>query len=667
MKTSVLLGLMSLNIMNFSVTNAEAVSIQKDFASRTVNNIKSRALPDAKDGYAPVYVTCPSSRPTIRPASALSSNETAWLKTRRQRTESALKDFFGHIEIENFDAVSYIANHSGSDLPNVAIGISGGGLVACLNGGGVIKAFDKRTEGSTAKGQLGGLLQSATYFAALSGGSWALGSIYVNNFATVSNLQQNLWDFNSEQIIFGPAKMSHIEFWGNISAEVKSKRDAGFKTGDADFWGRIQGYNFFNASHGGVDYTWSSIAKTQSFQSGDMPMPLVVMTGNHESTETLASSPAKYPIYETTPWEWGTFDDDIYGFAPLEYLGTRFVDGVVPDNETCVRGFDNAGFITGTSSDIWNENGHDILYYLEQALEGYEAAAPNSSMVTFLKTAIQDFDNGASSTNSSVNGPAAYDPNPFYHYNTATSPYSQTTNLIVQDGGETSQNVPLYPLIQQKRNVDVIFAVDSLGSESYDYWPTGSSLIATYNRTLLNIANDTSFPEVPDLDTFLNLGLNAQPTFFGCNTSRLTTPTPLVVYLPNHPITYSSNFSLTQGQFTDAQRDAIITNGYNVATQANGTLDADWSTCVGCAVLRRSLDRTGTATPEACTKCFQRYCWNGTVDDQTPKAYQPTASLSAVVAAANATGSSMGTSLRAGVAALSAALVVPLLVVPYTA
>ncbi|RAL03715.1 lysophospholipase 1 [Aspergillus ibericus CBS 121593] len=650
MKTSVLLGWMSLNIINSHevnrVTNAAAVSHPKDFASRAVNHVQSRALPDAPDGYAPVHVTCPSSRPTIRSASALSSHETAWLEARRQKTESALKDFFGHIEIKDFDAVSYLANHSGSDLPNVAIGISGGGLVACLNGGGAIKAFDNRTEGSTAKGQLGGLLQSATYFAALSGGSWALGSIYINNFTTVSNLQENLWDFNSEEIIFGPAGMSYTDFWGNISSQVKSKRDAGFKTGDADFWGRIQGYNFFNASHGGVDYTWSSIAKTPSFQSGDMPMPLVVMTGNQASTETLSSSPATYPIYETTPWEWGTYDDDIYGFAPLEYLGTRFVDGVVPDNETCVRGFDNAGFITGSSSDIWNENGRDIKYYLEYALDEYEAAAPNSSTVTFLKAAIADFDNAASSTNSSVSGPAAYDPNPFYHYHTSTSPYAQTTNLIVQDGGETSQNIPLYPLIQQKRHVDVIFAVDSLGSASYDYWPTGSSLIATYNRTLLDIANDTSFPAVPDLDTFLNLGLNARPTFFGCNASQLTTPTPLVVYLPNHPITYSSNYSLTEGQFNDTQRDAIITNGYNVATQANGTLDADWSTCVGCAVLSRSLHRTGTATPEACTKCFQRYCWNGTIDDQTPTA--------------------MGTSLRVGVAA-SAALVVPLLAGLYTA
>ncbi|KAH8653679.1 lysophospholipase catalytic domain-containing protein [Xylariales sp. PMI_506] len=643
MRSAVLFGSAALSLLPF--TSADTPSTTGKRTSPVVD-VNPRALPDAPDGYAPVHVTCPSSRPSIRAASALSPEETAWLEIRRQKTESALKDFFGHVEIDGFDAVSYLESQSGnsSNLPGIAIGISGGGLVACLNGGGAIKAFDERTEGSTAKGQLGGLLQSATYFSALSGGSWALGSIYINNFTTVSNLQENLWDFSSPSLIVGPASMSSVDFWGNISAQVKSKRDAGFVTGDPDFWGRIQGYNFFNATHGGVDYTWSSIAKTEAFQNGEMPLPLVVMTGN--SFDTSADSPStKDPIYEATPWEWGTYDDDIYGFAPLEYLGSRFVNGVVPENETCVRGFDNAGFITGSSSDIWNEGGQDLAYYISAELDQLPA---NDTSVPLFEFILEEFLNATSSTNSTINGPAAYDPNPFYQYNVATSPFANDTRLVVEDGGEGGQNVPLYPLIQRKRNVDVIFAIDSLGTDDVDYdWPTGSSLIATYNRTLANVANDTSFPPIPDLNTFQNLGLNAGPSFFGCNASELSTPAPLVVYLPNHPITYSSNYTLKQGNFTSSQRDAVIANGYNVATQANGTLDADWSTCVGCAVLSRSFDRTGTVVPEACTKCFQRYCWNGTVDDQTPAPYTPTPSLSgsSVASTSSPTAANMGTSL----------------------
>ncbi|CAK7214713.1 Lysophospholipase 1 [Sporothrix bragantina] len=622
------------------VFNTAALSLASASSAHALvsSNINPRALPNAPNGYAPVHVDCPSNRPTLRSAATLSPEETAWLKARRAKTTSAMLDFFDRIDISGFDAVDYIKTSSDNttNLPTIGIGISGGGLVACLNGGGVIKAFDNRTDGATEKGQLGGLLQSATYFSALSGGSWALGSIYVNNFTTVSNLQENLWDFTSPEIVLGPSDMAYTDFWGNVTAQVKSKRDAGFITGDADFWGRIQGYNFFNATDGGVDYTWSSIALTSAFQAGDMPLPLVVMTGNSASN-SKEDSPPTAPIYETTPWEWGTYDNDIYGFVPLEYLGTRFVNGVVPDNETCVRGFDNAGFITGSSSDIWNENGTDIVEEFKGYISKLNASSPGNDEIELLELIISDFLSATSSDNSTVNGPAAYDPNPFYGYNAATSPYANDANLTVEDGGENSQNVPLYPLIQKKRNVDVIFAVDSLGVDDFDSdWPTGKSLIATYNRTLLNLANDTAFPPVPDLDTFLNLGLNAGPSFFGCNLSTLSSPPPpLVVYLPNHPVTYKSNYTLTQGTFTNEQRDAVIENGYNVATQGNGTLDADWTTCVGCAILSRSLDRTGTAMPDACTKCFQRYCWNGTVDDSTPAPYTPTIEL-------NGTSSSTG-------------------------
>ncbi|CAK7206240.1 Lysophospholipase 1 [Sporothrix eucalyptigena] len=622
-------------------------------------NTQPRGLPNAPNGYAPANVTCPSVRPTIRSAATLSPNETAWLKTRRTKTTSAMLDFFDRIDIDGFDAVSYIKDNADntSSLPTIAIGISGGGLVACLNGGGAIKAFDNRTDGATGKGQLGGLLQSATYFSALSGGSWALGSIYVNNFTTVSNLQENLWNFESPEIVLGPSDMSYTDFWGNITAQVKSKRDAGFITGDADFWGRIQGYNFFNATDGGVDYTWSSIAQTSSFQDGDMPLPLVVMTGNSAATESSEAMPSD-PIYETTPWEWGTYDDNIYGFVPLEYLGTHFINGIVPDNEACVRGFDNAGFITGSSSDIWNENGVDIVAELKQGIAALNSSDPTNAEIELLEFIIEEFLSATSSTNSTDNGPASYDPNPFYGYNADTSPFATTERLIVEDGGENSQNVPLYPLIQKKRNVDVIFAVDSLGVDDFDSdWPTGAPLIATYNRTLLGIANDTTFPPVPDRNTFLNLGLNTGPTFFGCNASTLSSPLPpLVVYLPNHPVSFKSNYSLTQGNFTNANRDAVIENGYNVATQGNGTLDADWTTCVGCAILSRSLDRTGTAPPDACVQCFERYCWNGTVDDNTPAPYTPSVELNGT-STAQATGSStVSTTSSAGVLRASSLL-----------
>lgn len=56
------------------------------------------------------------------------------------------------------------------------------------NGAGGFAAFDSRTPNSTNTGHIGGLLQSATYVAGLSGGGWLVGSIYTNNFTSVQSI-----------------------------------------------------------------------------------------------------------------------------------------------------------------------------------------------------------------------------------------------------------------------------------------------------------------------------------------------------------------------------------------------------------------------------------------------------------------------------------------------
>lgn len=218
-------------------------------------------------------------------------------------------------------------------------------------------------------------------------------------------------------------------------------------------------------------------------------------------------------------------------------------------------------------------------------------------------------------------------PNPFYHYNTKTNTNANNEQLTLVDGGEDNQNIPFHPLIQPNRNLDVIFAVDSSADTNATFpttgsaqnWPGGLALEATYQRSFLPIANGTGFPKIPSTNTIFNLGLNNRPTFFGCN----STTSPLIVYLPNAPYTTTSNVSTFDLSYPDAQRDALVANGYALATQLNATLNAEWPACVGCAVLKRSLEREGRATPAVCERCFERYCWDGTVDDSAPKNYVP--------------------------------------------
>ena len=86
---------------------------------------------------------------------------------------------------------------------------------------------------------------------------------------------------------------------------------------------------------------------------------------------------------------------------------------------------------------------------------------------------------------------------------------------------------------------------------------------------------------------------------------------------------YFSNFSTFKPAYNTTEKNLMIQNGYNIATMGNGTVDSEWLTCVGCAVLSRSLVKTGTEIPAACVKCFNKYCWNGTINSTSPMNYEP--------------------------------------------
>lgn len=148
-------------------------------------------------------------------------------------------DLLGRLNISDFDAQAYLNNNADntSNLPNIAIAASGGGYRAMLNGAGAVAAFDSRTENSTGPGQLGGLLQSATYFSGLSGGSWLVGSIYIQNFTSIqailSDNTSGLWNLE-DSILQGPPTVSN--YYRQLLDSVSGKTDAGFNDSIADYW-----------------------------------------------------------------------------------------------------------------------------------------------------------------------------------------------------------------------------------------------------------------------------------------------------------------------------------------------------------------------------------------------------------------------------------------------
>lgn len=543
-----------------------------------------------------------------------------------------MRDLLSRMNITGLDTDSYINNHrnNASALPNIGIAISGGGYRAMQNGAGVVQAYDSRTPNATAAGQLGGLLQASTYLAGLSGGSWLVGSLYSNNFTSISNIlsyngeDSDLWQFG-QSIFEGPSTssiqlLSSVGYYKELLDSVDNKSDD-FNTTITDYWGRALSYQLINATDGGPDYTFSSIARQEFFTNGDAPLPLIVADGRAPGEILISGNTT---VYTFTPWELGSHDPTVFGFAPLEYVGTNFSAGRPRDDSMCVTGFDNAGFVMGTSSTLFN-----------QAL----ITVGGTNTTGLFSSALQDGIQAVLARIGEADDDIADYPNPFYHYNNGTNLNAHDVQLTLVDGGEDLQNIPLHPLIQPQRHVDVIFAVDSSADTNETYptntsatgWPDGASLVATYERSLnATIQNGTAFPSIPDVNTFMNLGLNNRPTFFGCDASNFTGEAPLIVYLPNAPYIYNSNTSTFDLEYNNTERDAMILNGYNLATQGNGTLDAEWPACVGCAILSRSLDRTGTEVPDVCNQCFQRYCWDGTTNSTSPSTYQPEAKLTEV-------------------------------------
>ncbi|PHH68827.1 hypothetical protein CDD83_5954 [Cordyceps sp. RAO-2017] len=402
-----------------------------------------------------------------------------------------------------------------------------------------------------------------------------------------------------------------MQYYRNILDDVNRKRDAGFNTSITDYWGRMLSYQLVNARDGGPGYTFSSIANDSDFAAARTPLPFLVADARAPG-ETILMTNAT--VFDFSPWELGTSDAAVNGYAPLRFVGSRFEGGRLPSSASCVAGFDNAGFVMGTSSSLFNQ----VVLRLR---DGNSRDRP-SDVPGFIVDALTSVLQSVGERDDDI---ADWTPNPFRGWNPDRNPGAGSERLTLVDGGEDNQNIPYHPQLLTERAVDVIFSVDSSADTNYS-WPNGSAPMNTYRRSLVrDLAPGSGFPVVPSTDSFLNLGLNTRPAFFGCDAGNRSSDAaaPLVVYLPNYPYLFASNISTFTLSLSNAERDAMVKNGWALATQLNGSRDADWPACVGCAMLARSFDRTRTTPPDKCRQCFDRYCWDGSINQTQPRPYVP--------------------------------------------
>ncbi|THH04642.1 hypothetical protein EW146_g10126 [Bondarzewia mesenterica] len=528
--------------------------------------------------------------------------------------------------VGNGSNIGYNLDDFGGNYTKIGIAVSGGGYRAAQYGAGVFSGLDARNESAKAAGT-GGLLQVASYWSGLSGGSWLTGGLYMNSWPTVKDMVfGNGGDEPGWMLDLGLATPDganvfddkNQEWYGSLVWSIIAKASQGIDTSLTDPWARMISYHFLNettrsnffsndTAHG-AGQLWSNIPSTEPWQQHIPPFPIVMADSRPVGSNLTTALPPEPVVYEITPMEFGSFDPNLSAMMNLSYVGTHLNNGQ-PDNDTaCVTHFDQAGFIMGTSASLFNQ----ILDFGTNTLAGFDSSSA-SGILYVLSRQLQEVRTRADDV--------ANWPSPFQGIKSGNFEDSGSRWLELIDGSSNRENVPLGPMFVKARGLDVILAVDASADDPQG-WPNGSSPTFSSNRiaNLLQSSHQT-FPPIPASPAeFVSTGINQRPTFFGCDPTEDPPEYPLVIYFPNSPplngddpVSNTGTFQLTYSpKQTELFIDQVHANTIGGFTPDSNSPDPNFGRCLQCAALDRSRYKTSTqiARSDFCSTCFKQYCFD---------------------------------------------------------
>lgn len=481
-----------------------------------------------------------------------------------------------------------------------------------------------------------------------------IGSLFLkNSYLSTKNSSQSSQERSWKEI---------FKYYKQLHTEVRDKRLAGFYLSITDYWGRALARRIFPREARAPGATITGCTRLPSFLKHEQPLPIICAV---EKLPTYSVSSENSHLFEFTPFEFGSWDAYLNAFIPLRYLGSSLYDGKStiktndPNVSICTSGFDNIGFITGTSSSLFN---HVFMYIYSLLIDMKLTVAEAFEKI------LKPF--GLDSNLKSLMHPqlhpdyALYSPNPFYGYHQVGSNITKSPHMYLVDGGDDGQNIPFHPFLRTARKVDIILAFD-MTADAFNY-PNGTVLgnsakrfhsadsgidqpyflsfcgerrnnLSSFPNGLKGIGNVKSlFPRVPDAKEIVETGLHKRPVFFGCDL-ELDYPSlskndidtfenremiehylpPLIVYTANAELSYPSNQSTFQMSYSEEEIYGVVQNGYNLATFMNSSF---YNTCLNCAILKREFDRavlglnpmiTGNfSVPSQCVECYDEFCWH---------------------------------------------------------
>ncbi|KAG9013268.1 hypothetical protein FRB93_000791 [Tulasnella sp. JGI-2019a] len=590
------------------------------------------------------YAT-PSSQFTPSASTGLSAGEAAWLSKRKPNVITGLEAYLTNVAMPGLNVSEYIAaiTSNQSNVPVIGLTFSGGGNRAELSGLGLYQALDARYQPAV-DAKTGGIVQSLTYLSGLSGGSLATTGLAVNGFPTVSTL-----------ISSGNLNLS-VDQTG--FPELAGKAKAGFNLTMADILGVFGVYTISksiqNSPVDPMSWTWSGIQVQPEFSSGSTPMPIHMaveaiplgIPGSYSYTgpngTILLGTNTSTTVYEYNPFEFGSWTGRVKAFADLQYFGSPLYNASPMNSSICVEGYDSAVFVTGsvvTGINYWvaesTTNGTVGQFAKrdmpskrwtpypanEDKLEQIKINEGNAGLVNDLPGFEASL--GVTAPNTILYGNVT---NPFYGWksNAITGGAELQKQLVLLDGSETGQENPIWPLIQPVRKLDFIVVSDNCGSELSTGWMNATSFRNTYLSAKLA---GVPFPVLPSVNTFLNMNYTSKPVFFGCNEPEV----PLVLYVADFPYSAYTNLSAFTNEFSGNQLEMITSNALPLISQDNNQLTANWTPCIACGAILRSMQRMNMKLPEVCDGCFENHCWNGKTNNSAPSFLDPTLVLNSTL------------------------------------
>ncbi|KAJ3853028.1 phospholipase B [Lentinula lateritia] len=591
------------------------------------------AFEDSVTDYAPaVNIPCPDLSTTDFVREWTASNQTInpkeadYVQARMNSTiAQAWIDWLGDGSQLGYNSTAFQSN-----FPKIGIAIPGGGLRAAQYGAAALSGLDARNSSAKAAGT-GGLLQVSSYLSGLSGGSWITGSLFFNNFPTLGELVfgngNNLTGWLLD-IAFATPDGDDVfseynqYFFGSILWSVMSKADTGIDTSITDPWARMISFHFLNQTNRqnfftndtahGAGQLWSNIPTIPAWQQYETPFPILVTDSRPQNLNTTTALTLDPTVYEITPFEFASYDPDLSAGVNLTFAGTPMTNKKPVNATACVTGFDQAGFMMGTSASLFNQ----ILDFAHNTLQGFSQSDGNgllyvlSRQLSEVRTRADDVANW---------------PNPFNGVKTATYDDANSTWLSLIDGASNGENIPLGPLFVRTRALDVIVTLDG-SADDPNNWPNGTGLLISAERqsTILEASHQQMPPLPQNAQAFVDTGARERTTFFGCDPIQNPPEFPLVIYIPNMPPFNgddpTANTGTFQLQYTPKQQQVLFDQIHNntISGFVPNTNDADpnFGKCLQCAAVDRARYKISPVVnrSEFCQTCFTQYCF----DPQNP-------------------------------------------------